>query len=62
MTPNYAFPDELVVLNSDNKSNGFYPTIAILCLLFILSIIGYFVEYKSLGNKSNNKAMVDTFE
>jgi hypothetical protein len=24
--------------------------------------VGYFVEYKSLGNKQNNKAMVDTYE
>ena len=46
----------------ESKGFGFYFMIALLLLFFVLSILGYFVEHKSLGNRSHPKAMVESYE
>ena len=57
-SPIYSFPIE----QDDTKGFTFYIVIAIFIIIFILSIVGYYVEHSSLGNKSHAKAMVEAYE
>ena len=41
---------------------GFLVMIVLLLLFFVMSILGYFVEHKSFGNRSHPKAMVEAYE
>lgn len=41
---------------------GFIAVVASLCIILVLSILGYFVEYKSLGNKAYPSQMVEAYE
>jgi thiosulfate reductase cytochrome b subunit len=49
-------------LNQLSNGIGFYVTIGIFSLIVVFSIVGFFIEHKSLGTKRNSKAMVDAFE
>ena len=36
--------------------------VVLMFVIFVLSILGYFVEHRSLGNKTHPKAMVEAYE
>lgn len=60
--PVYSFPQEdFLQIDTENKA-GFISMIIILMLFFFLSILGYAVEYYSLGNRKHQSSMVEAVE
>lgn len=51
--PIYTFPQDDYQQISNDKTGGFVVMIVIFFIFFALSILGYLVEYYSLGNKKN---------
>ena len=62
-SPEYTFPKEDYDLIEKNKGSlGYVSMIIILLIFFALSILGYVVETRKLGDKENQSSMVEAIE
>lgn len=62
LVPVYTFPQTQQKELHESLSVGAIATIVVFCIIVLLSILGFFVEYRSLGNKKNSKTMVEAYE